>query len=245
MKILILLTLSLLLYTNSFAFEKTDTTFNNDLNNDGKTELISIKVNEEEGTYVLSVNDSKFFHLAESTSDLRATVVRINYAKYLMVMNMAYYGFETVLYEYDKKIDSIGQFWSLDIPVVEESGIIKVNNWMGFWSADYEYHMIDKKLIPMYKTEYTIPENVKENDIKTSASLFLRPEKSESSKSNIEIKPNTQIFIIKADIQYKCKSPDEWEDGCNWYYIKSKDDRTGWIMLKDFQDKVEGIPWAG
>ena len=245
MKRLLLLVLFLSLFTQVFSYERTDTTFTNDLNNDGTAETISIQVNENDGLFTLSINGSRFIYMPESTSDLTASVVRINYGKYLMVCNMAYYGFEAALFTYNGKIDSVGSFWSLDIPVVDERGVIKVSNWLGFWSADYEYHMVENKLVSVYKTEYTIPESVRENKITTTGSLFLRDDKNESSKAKHEIKPNTEIFFIKADIQNKCKSPDEWEEACNWYFIKSRDGKSGWIMLKDFQDKVDGVPWAG
>ena len=245
MKKLVLLLVILTAITSAFAGEATDTTFTNDLNNDGTTDKIHIKINEEEGTFALSVNSSKFVYMPESTSDMTASVVRINYGKYLMVTSMAYYGYQAVLFTFGDKLDSIASFWSLNIPVVDERGIIKVNNWLGFWSANYEYHMRENKLVPVYKTEYTIPESIKENKITTTGSLFLRSDKNENSKAAIEVKTGTEVFILKADIRNKCKSPDEWEEACNWYYFKSRDGKEGWIMLKDFQDKVEGIPWAG
>ncbi len=245
MKKLLLLVFVLSVFTKAYAIERTDTTFTNDLNNDGTTETVKIQVNENDGLFTLSVNGSKFVYMPEQTSDMMASVVRINSGKYLMITNMAYYGFEAVLFTYGKKIDSVGSFWSLDIPVVDERGIIKASNWLGFWSADLEYHMIENKLVTVYKTEYTIPESVREHKIVTTESLFLRADKNENSKASIEVKPNTEVFIIKADIRVKCKSSDEWEEACSWYYFKSRDGKEGWIMLKDFQDKVEGVPWAG
>ena len=245
MKKLFLLLIVFTAFSNAFALNRTDTTFTNDLNNDGTSETVNIKINENDGLFTLSVNSTKFVYMPESTSDMTASVVRINYGKYLMVTSMAYYGYQAVLFTFGDKLDSIASFWSLDIPVVDERGIIKVNNWLGFWSANYEYHMTEKKLEPVYKTEYTIPESIKENKITTTGSLFLRSDKNENSKAAIEVKTGTEVFILKADIRNKCKSPDEREESCNWYFIKSRDGKEGWIMLKDFQDKVEGIPWAG
>ena len=66
-----------------------------------------------------------------------------------------------------------------------------------------------------------------------------------NSKGLYEINPNTEIFLIKADIRTNCNEEDGWREGCHWYFIKTKEGTEGWIMLKDFQDKVEGIPWAG
>ena len=66
-----------------------------------------------------------------------------------------------------------------------------------------------------------------------------------NAKGLYEIKPNTRIYIVKADIRENCKGEDNWPESCNWYFIRTKDGTEGWIMLKEFQDKVEGIPWAG
>ena len=67
-----------------------------------------------------------------------------------------------------------------------------------------------------------------------------------NAKGLYEIGPNIQVYIIKADIRNKCKENEETgEDGCNWYFIKSKTGTEGWIMLKEFQGNIDGIPWAG
>ena len=248
MKKLIGIAVSLLFFifiSAEFLYSKTDTTFTNDLNVDGTPDKISLNSNQDDGTYTLKVNNEKFIYFPETLEDIYAGVVRLNYKKYLVVCNNAYYGYETVIFEYGTKLDSIGMFWSMDFPEFEERGVIKVSNWMGFWSAAYEYHIENNKLIPVYEKEYAIPESVNENVMKTTETISLKESKQEKSKTAYEIKKGTRIYILKADISNKCKTDDTYEDACNWYYFKSSDGKAGWIMLKDFQDKVEGIPWAG
>lgn len=232
-------------FSTAFASERTDTTFTNDLNNDGTKDKITISVDEKKGLISLKVNSEKFTYMPETVSGLFASVVRLNYKKYLIILNEAYDGYETNIFEYGNKIDSICTFWSMNLPEVEERGVIKVTSWMGFWSAGYEYHLKDNKLITVYEDEYKIPEEINENIITVKTTLLLRSKKDENTKPSVEIKSGTRIYIEKADLRNKCKSEDSYEDGCNWYYIKSKDGKGGWIMLIDLQDKVEGIPWAG
>lgn len=245
MKKLLLVIVIVLLSKSIFAYERADTTFTNDLNGDDTRETIKVTCNENEGTITLKVNESKFMYIPTSVTDAEAKVVKINNKSYILLTNMDYYGFESTLFYYDKKIDSIGTIWSLEKPEVNIRGIIKVSNWMGFWSAEYEYSLNGNKLVAKYKDEYPMPDNFKEFEMKTTDKIFLHSEKMMNSKGLYEIKPNTQIYILKADIRNKCVGEDSWEDGCNWYYMKSKDGSEGWIMLKEFQDKVEGIPWAG
>lgn len=235
----------LLISGYTFAFEKTDTTFSSDLNGDDNRENISISANENEGTITLKINDSKFIYVPISATEIQASVVKINNKKYILLSNIDYYGYESVLFSFSNRIDSIGSFWSLDKPEVNYKGIIKVNNWLGFWSADYEYILENNKLIEKYKDEYNLKEKFNENKIITKEKLFLHSGKMINSKGLYEINPNTEIFLIKADIRNNCKEEEGWREGCHWYLLKTKDGTEGWIMLKDFQDKVEGIPWAG
>ena len=234
-----------LLSKSLFAYDRADTTFTYDLNGDDKKETIKLTANEEEGTITLKVNDAKLVYMPTSTSYAEVKIVWINGKAYLLVSNVDYYGFESSLFHFNNKIDSIGTIWSLDKPEISNSGILKVNNWLGFWSADYEYHLINNKLEAKYKEEYNLSEHLKENVLKTKEKIYLHSSKMINAKGLYEINPNTQIFIQKADIRNKCKEEDEWQESCYWYFIRSKDGTEGWIMLKEFQDKVDGIPWAG
>jgi len=229
----------------SFAYDRADTTFTNDLNGDDTRETIKVIASETEGTITLKVNDSKFVYTPTSATEVEAKVVKINNKSYILVSNIDYYGYESTLFYFDRKIDSIGTFWSLERPQVNIKGIIKVNNWLGFWSADYEYILNGNKLEAKYKDEYNMPDNFKDYEMKTTEKIYLHSSKMINAKGLYEIAPKMQIFILKADIRNKCKEEESWEEGCNWYFIRSKDGTEGWIMLKEFQDKVEGIPWAG
>jgi hypothetical protein len=246
MKNFILIAVVLLFTKSLFALNFTDTTFTNDLNDDLTRENISAVANEEEGTVTLKVDDSKFVFIPSSTTDLEVHVVKINNKSYLLIVSPDYYGFESTLFFYDKKIDSIGTFWSFEKPEVNVKGIIKVSNWMGFWSADYEYHLTDNKLVAKYQDEYTMPDSFNDIEMKTTEKIYLHSSKMINAKGLYEIAPNTQVYIIKADINNKCKESERVnENGCNWYFMKTKDGNAGWIMLKDFQESIDGIPWAG
>lgn len=245
MKFLITLVIISSISVYSFAFGKTDTTFTNDLNSDDLRDDITIVSSESEGTITLKINEYKFTYMPTSATDVQASVVKMQNNSYLLITNIDYYGYESVLFSYRNKIDSIGSFWSLEKPEISNKGIIKVNNWLGFWSAEYEYILENNKLSEKYKSEYNLQDLFKENKIVTKEKIFLHSNKMINSKGLYEINPDTEIFLIKADITNFCKEEDGWREGCNWYFIKTKSGTEGWIMLKDFQDKVEGIPWAG
>jgi hypothetical protein len=246
MKKIFLLVMVLFLSESLFAMSDMDTTFNYDLNGDFTKENISITSNEMDGTITLKISNQKFTYTPSSINDVEANVVRIHNNYYLLINSADYYGYESTLFYYDKKIDSIGMIWSLDKPEVSIKGIIKVNNWMGFWSADYEYNLNDNKLEAKYKDEYNMPDSFKNFEMKTTDTIYLHSEKLNNSKNLYKIQPNIQVFIIKADIRNKCNEEEDVSQyGCEWYYIKSKTGVEGWIMLKDFQGSIEGIPWAG
>lgn len=245
MKKLFLVMVIMLLSKSMFAYDRADTTFTYDLNGDDKKETIKLIANDNEGTLTLKVNDAKFEYMATSTEYAEVRVVWIKDKAYVLVSNADYYGFESSLFSFNNKIDSIDSFWSLDRPVISNSGIFKVTNWLGFWSADYEYHLINNRLEAKYKDEYTNFDNLKEHEIMTTEKIYLHSSKMLNAKGLYEVKPKTRIYILKADIREKCKEEEGWQEGCNWYFIRSKDGTEGWIMLKDFQYNVEGIPWAG
>lgn len=245
MKKLILLMVILIITKSLFAYERTDTTFTCDLNGDDKKETVKAIIDENEGLITIKVNDAAFTYMPSSTTDFELKVIWIKDKAYLMSTNIDFYGFESSLFSYEGRLDSIGSFWSLDRAEISNSGIIKVNNWLGFWSADFEYHLNNNKLVAKYKDVYTNFDNLKEHEIKTIEKIYLHSEKMMNAKGLYEVKPNTRIYILKADIREMCKDENSWQESCNWYFIRSKDGTEGWIMLKDFQDKVEGIPWAG
>ena len=54
-------------------------------------------------------------------------------------------------------------------------------------------------------------------------------------------------MIIKADLSPTCKYEDGTDDNfsCDWYLFKTEDGKQGWCRLKDFQENVDGLIWAG
>ena len=125
MKILSLLVTIFLISGSIFALEKNDTTFTYDLNGDDTRESIKIIANEGEGTITLQISNSKFIYSPVSATEIQASVIKISNKNYLLISNIDYYGYESVLFSYDKKIDSIGSFWSLEKPEVNIKGCNK------------------------------------------------------------------------------------------------------------------------
>ncbi|MFA5404049.1 MAG: SH3 domain-containing protein [Ignavibacteria bacterium] len=145
-----------------------------------------------------------------------------------------------------KKIISLGLISSMDEPVLVGDGTVKTKGWMGFWSYEYEFVLNKSKMKyePVYKDEY--PVNFYEGfegDIVVKEIFNTYKEKDLKSEIVTKFKPGDKIKLIKAYTKVKCD--DEYKDFCFWYLIEDKNGKIGWLQLKDFQDKVEGIPWAG
>ena len=115
---------------------------------------------------------------------------------------------------------------------------------MGFWTLteDYYFDTNTKTLIKKPKDTYKV--NV---EGKVSANFTLKKNRSDNSEITGTLKPGTKIKLVKADISPVCK--DETGNNsswlCYWYYIKASDGTEGWCRMKDFQQNVEGLPWAG
>lgn len=222
-----------------------DTTVSFSLNDDGKRDVIKLMFDEDNLRVNLKINNSVFSYDAVSSGDTYINFVKSDGGKnLLMITTPDYYGYMSVIFAYNGRIDSLGELFSLELPEISGS-TIKANHWMGFWSADVEYKITDKSVTLKYKDEYEMPEFLKEHTKTTTEKIFLHSSKMINAKGLYEVPKGVRIEFLKADIRNKCTDPDSWDDGCNWYLIRTSTGTEGWIMMKDFNDKIEGIPWAG
>ncbi len=232
------------IYSISFSAPR-DTSVSFSLNNDGKKDNIKLIFDEDNLRMELKVNSSAFAYDAVSSGDFYLNIVKSTDGKnLLMVTSPDYYGFLSVVFAYNGKIDSLGELFSLDLPEIS-SGTVKANHWLGFWSADVEYILTGKDVSIKYRDEYIMPDFLKEHIKTTTEKIFLHSSKMINAKGLYEVPKGVRIEFLKADIRNKCTEPDSWYEGCNWYLIRTSTGTEGWIMMKDFSDKIEGIPWAG
>ncbi|MCI0474367.1 MAG: hypothetical protein L0Y76_12365 [Ignavibacteria bacterium] len=241
--------LSLMLAAFTYTKSKADTTFTCMMDFDSILDRVTVKVDENEQSIKVTVDEggkkSEMIIVPATVNDVIAKYLMIGQNVYLMVTNADYYGYEGHIFRFTKnKLDSIGHVYSLDEINHDAEGKIRAIHWMGFWSADVDYHISGNKILKEYKKEYDLSKNFTENEIRATVLIRVHSNKHVNAKGLYEIKAGTRIYILKADISMECEEED-FREGCHWYFIKTDNGTSGWIMLKEFMDKVEGIPWAG
>lgn len=241
--------ISLILAALSYRNSNADTTFTCMLDFDSILDKVTINVDEYQQNIKVTVDEggkkSERIFTPSTVNDVKAKYMMIGQNVYLMVSNADYYGYEGHFFRFiNNKLDSIGHVFSLDEINPGDNGKITAKHWMGFWSADVEYEISGNRILKKYKKEYDISRNFTENEIRTTAIIHLHSNKHVNAKGLYEIKTGTRVYLLKADINIDCKE-ESFTEGCHWYFIKAEHGTSGWIMLKEFMDKVEGLPWAG
>lgn len=243
-----------------FGYNFPDTTIKVDLNGDNKIDNISINFILENGyyseLYTLYVNDLIYIDTVYNASEFHAEIVDLDKSdefKEIALFSWAESAHYCQIIRYDdKSLIDLGKMWSTGEYGFSGNGNVVASHWMGFWSADVNY-VIDEalqKLKAVYKDEYNLDDDwFKSLEIITLEKIILLKSKDMNSNTSIEIAPGTRIYILKADIRNKAfnenNNTEYYTDDYYWYYIKTDNGDSGWIMLKDFRNKVEGIPWAG
>jgi hypothetical protein len=125
-------------------------------------------------------------------------------------------------------------------PVFPGNGIVYVDDHMGFWTKREKYVLDEKtrelRIVPQEFYYVGQPAKVVE--------MFPIFKTRLSSDIVANLAENSDILILVCDL-----SPtDEAVEGDgyfnDWYLIKSSANLAGWARLKDFSDKVDGLPWA-
>ncbi len=249
--------ISILFFVNNLSYATSyDTTFRANLYESEKnTVKITIYYDEEgkyyNGKYKIAVDRVSIMDSTESVMDY--FVVKVidldTDDDYKEIVICTYFNDNTdyILYRFTgKKIISLGLVSSMDEPIINGDGTVKAIGWMGFWSYDYEYVFNEKKMKyePIFKDEYPVKfyEGF-EQDIKVIESFNTYKERDKKSGIVTKFKPGDKIKLIKAYTKVKCDV--DYTEMCFWYLIQDKNGKKGWLQLKDFSDKVEGIPWAG
>lgn len=232
-----------------------DTTFKANLFETQKSSVkISFHIDENkfpDGTFIITIDGKSIQDSTQSPLDYYEIKVvdldKDDDYKEIAVCTFFNESSEYLLYRFTgKKIVSLGWISSMDEPIFVGDGTVKAKGWMGFWSYDFEFvlNKSNMKYEPVYKDEYPVKfyEGF-EDDITVKESFNTYKQRDNKSEVVTKFKPGDKIKIIKAYTKVKCE--EEYNDRCFWYLIKDKNGNKGWLQLKDFQDKVEGIPWAG
>lgn len=244
-----------------FGYNFPDTTIMVDLNGDNKTDNISINFELKNGyyseLYTLYVNDLIYIDTVYNASEFHAEIVDLDKSdefKEIALFSWAESALYCQIIRYDgKSLIDLGEMSTTNEYGFSGNGSVVASHWIGFWSADVNYFIDEDlhKLKAVYKEEYTLDDDwFKSIEIITLEKITLLKSKDINSNLSIEIAPGTRIYILKADIRNSTVIDENidteyYADDYNWYYIKTDSGGSGWIMLKDFKYKVDGIPWAG
>lgn len=226
-----------------------DTTLNIDLNFDREEEKISCSYNEGTLEFTLKINNAVVNEKFMDSYDCALEIIDINRNDNLKEVLVKGYGnsdqSDMYFYQFiNGKIVPCGHLPSnFGIEVAGNSGITEYA-WMGFWTAKLKYDFDSKK-----KTITKIEEefyDVKQ-DCEVKSPFKLLAKRDDNSETAVTLTPKTKLTIIKADISPVCKYEDGTDDdfSCDWYYFKTADGKYGWCRLKDFQQNVDGLIWAG
>jgi len=254
----IIKTFVLLIFFCSTSYSLTsDTTFSARLNGSVQSKVkVSFEFDETgkypDGKFTLTIDGITLRDSCEDAYDvMEATVIDlVKNDDYKEIAITYYFSINTSyqIYRFDgKKITCLGSVYSNEQPVIPGDGTVKAKGWMGFWSYDFEFvlNKSKNKFEPVYKDEYPVVfyEGF-DGEIIVKESFNTYKERDKKSDVVTKFKPGDKIWFIKAYVKVKCDDTD-YNDPCFWYLIKDKNGKKGWLQLKDFQEKVEGIPWAG
>jgi hypothetical protein len=241
--------------TGVSSAQKYDTTFSANLNNDAVLDRIKVSYKEdasnrgEPGYYEIAINGIVLTDSVYADPYFTVEMFDIDKAdmfdEIFVKSGMNDYNDYNV-YRFDgRSIIKLGNISCMNDIKVLGNRKIEAKEWMGFWSYDYEYifNPSTQKFDVKKNDLYDIKMFSDENDITVDTPFAVYTDRVESSAVKFEIKKDENIKILKAYINVIC--PDEYTNMCVWYLIENNKGEQGWAMLKDFMEKVSGIPWAG
>ena len=228
-----------------------DTTINADINPNRKMEHIEVNFSTD-GTYgyTLKVDNKEYKGELANGEYAYAELIDINqndgYTEIAIVDVGPSDGHDTYIFRFTGEIIPMGRISGMSAPEPAGDGTARAYWWMGFWGFNKHYKIDDATNTLVEITQETYP--VKDVEAVVIESFAVRSERREDVLySTALIKAGSKILFIEADITPVCinSAGYEDEDECDWFLIESNDGVRGWVQLKDFRDKVEGLIWAG
>ncbi len=226
-----------------------DTTIHADLNFDRIEEAIKCSYHEDSMEFILMINDEKITGVFYDTYDYSIEIIDINRNDNLKEVMVKGYGAsdqnDMYFYQFSGgKIIPCGHLPSNFGVEATGNGTLTEYGWMGFWSIKLKYDFDTKKkaLTPVEEEFYDVKQ---ECEVKNPFRLLK--ERDDNSDVSVNLSPKTKLMIVKADISPKCNYSNGTVDDftCDWYLIRTLDGKEGWCRLKDFQENVDGLIWAG
>ncbi|MEO8514114.1 MAG: hypothetical protein ABI543_11170 [Ignavibacteria bacterium] len=235
--------------TISLCSQSRDTTIKYDLNFDGNDETIKCTYNETTLDFTIQINNAKLSGTFIDSYDMGIEIIDINRNDNLREVLIKGYGSsdqnDMYFYQFiDGKIVECGHLPSNFGVEAKGNSQITEFAWMGFWTAKlrYDFDTREKTLTKVDDEFYDVKQ-----DCEVINSFKLLSCRDDNSVVALSLTPKTKLTIIMADITPTCKYEDGTNDdfSCDWFLFKTSDGKQGWCRLKDFQQNVDGLVWAG
>ncbi len=247
---LFLLFLTYVSYGNAQESIK-DTTIYANLNNDGIIDKINVRfsIDEKEGgmDYTLTINGNSLTGRFEYSEYGEVMLMDINSGDNFKEIAIVGYGMNDFndfhLYTLRSKPRYIGEASGVFNLETTGNGYATCEYWMGFWSLKKKYKLIYEGtfLREIEEEEYPLNQECTATD-----SFKLLTCREDNSSVSVEVKAGDKLVIIASDIRPMKDAGDYIDDySYIWYKIKTSTGKSGWIRLINFQEKVEGLIWAG
>jgi len=239
-----------LLFIGTGIYSKmADSTLNIDLNFDSREETVKLKYVLDNLDFTLSVNNQSVSGVFMDAYDAVIEIVDIDRNDGLREIVVKGYGSsdqtECFFFHFkDGKIVKCGYLPSNLGIKADGSKILTEMNWMGFYSIEnkYEFDSRAGTLTPITEELYevNVPAEVKEE-------FTLLKFRNDDSEKAAVLKSGTKITLLKTDITPACEygTDARFDMMCDWFLIRTSDGREGWIRLNMFNEKVDGLIWAG
>jgi hypothetical protein len=251
MKKISLLSLLIVLTGMSTGFAQLrDTVINADINIDRKMEQIEVNFSSD-GTYkyTLRIDDEVYSGELQYGEYAYAELIDINqndgFTEIAIIDVGPSDGHDAYIFRYKGEITPMGSMHGMAAPQPAGDGTAYAYWWMGFWGFDKHYRINEAT----NKIEEVVRETYPIKDVEAVAlePFELRQDRNENSEVVANVKPGANVKFLEADITPVCinSAGYEDEDECDWFLVETSDGAKGWVQLKNFRDKVEGLIWAG
>ncbi|MCB0724430.1 MAG: SH3 domain-containing protein [Ignavibacteriae bacterium] len=248
MKKFILLGIFTFFITSLGFSQHIDTLINADINPNRKVERIEVKFDPEGGYgYILKVDNKEYKGELLNGDYAYAALIDMDdsdgYIEIAIIDVGPSDGHDAYMFRFDGDIKPLGTISGMSQPDPVGNGIVESFWWMGFWGFNKQYKLKDGKIIELTKEIYP----VKDVEATATQTFELRESRDENSKVAGTVKIGANVKFLEADITPVCINSAGYEDDdeCDWFRVVTDDGTTGWVQLKDFRDKVDGLIWAG
>ena len=254
----IILIVLFVFFTHDFLYSETsDTTFSANLNNDNILDRINVRYIIDAsniaalGCFEIRINDLIFIDSSYADEEFEVKIMDIEkndiFTEIFVKTGMNDYNNYNVLRFTGKNIHKLGEVFGIDTINAPGDGKIYVREWVGFWYYDYNYTLSNDKrtLVKEVKDIYDIKmyPGMEESEIKVEKVFVTYKERIDNSEIKFKTRKGEKIKLLKAYINVKCDGEDT--SFCFWYLIQNSKGEKGWARMRDFYEKVSGIPWAG